>query len=212
MAKIHDVTLTLSADLPIWPNHEAPEIRPLRSMDAGGRNNMSHLSLNVHCGTHVDAPKHFVADGYGMDRIPTEVLIGPCVLAHFPEADEITPDMLDGLGLAPGTERLLLRTRNSEFWSDFGQGFRPDYVALTPEAGRWVVERGIRLVGIDYLSVERFREPGNDTHRTLLGAEVVLVEGLDLRRVAQGPYELICLPLKLKDCDGAPARVVLRET
>ena len=103
MAKIHDVTLTLSADLPIWPNHEAPEIRPLRSMDAGGRNNMSQLSLNVHAGTHVDAPKHFIADGYGMDRIPTEILIGLCVLAHFPEADEITSEMLERLDLAPGT-------------------------------------------------------------------------------------------------------------
>ncbi len=209
--RIHDVTLTFSPDIPGWPNNPTPILERLRSMDDGAVNNLSRLDTHVHFGTHVDAPLHFVRDGYGMDRVPLDVLLGPCVVAHFPDAAEIMPDDLESLGLADGTERLILRTRNSELWNDYGQGFREDFVALTPEAAHWVVERGIKLIGIDYLSIERYQEPGRLTHIALLGAEVVLVEGLDLRNVEPGDYELICMPLKLKDCDGAPARVALRE-
>jgi arylformamidase len=160
----------------------------------------------------VDAPLHFVADGYGTDQLPLDILMGPCVVAHFPDGDRITADMLEANPhITPGVERLLMRTRNSDLCFD-ETDFRSDFIALTPDAAHWLVDHGIRLVGNDYLSVERFREPGNATHLALLEKQVVLVEGLDLRAIAPGPYHLICLPMKILNCDGAPARVVLTET
>lgn len=208
---IHDVTLTFTPDIPTFPNTPVPTLERLRSMDDGAVNNLSRLDTHVHFATHVDAPRHFVADGYGMDMVPLETLLGPCLVVDFPDHDEITPADLEARAIPPGTKRLILKTRNSKLWDDYGQGFRTDYVALTPAAADWVIARAIRLIGIDYLSIERFQEPGRVTHRALLGAEVVIVEGLDLRAVAPGPYELICMPLKLKGCDGAPARVALIE-
>lgn len=208
--RIYDVTLTVSPEVPVWPGHTPPRVERLRSMDDGAVNNLSRLETNVHFGTHVDSPLHFIRDGYAMEEVPLDTLLGPCIVAYLPDVDAIEPADLDGLDLPPQTTRLIVRTRNSELWNDLSQGFRKDFVALTPEAAQWVVKRGIRLFGIDYLSVERFEEPGRRTHIALLGAEVVLVEGLDLREIEPGPYELICMPLKLKGSDGAPARVALR--
>lgn len=208
---IHDVTLTFTTDIPGFPNTPVPTLERLRSMDEGAHNNLSRLDTHVHFGTHVDAPNHFIADGKGMDVVPLDILLGPCLVVDFPTLAEITPADLDAAAIPRGTRRLILKTRNSALWNDHSQGFRQDYVALTPAAAEWVIERGIRLIGIDYLSIERFQEPGRVTHRALLGAEVVIVEGLDLRAVKAGPYELVCMPLKLKGCDGAPARVALIE-
>ena len=212
MAKIHDVTVTYSADIPPFPGNPTPVLRRLRSMDDGGRNNVSLLETYVHGGTHVDAPIHFIQDGYAMEDVPLETMIGPCRVAYFPDADAITSAMLDGLDLPADLMRLILRTRDSAFWDDPTRQYPENFVALTPDAAEWIVERGIRLVGIDTLSIERYREAGAATHKALLGAEVVIVEGLDLRGIAPGDYELICMPLKLKGSDGAPARVALIET
>jgi arylformamidase len=209
---IHDITLTFTPDIPRFPNTPLPTLERLRSMDDGAVNNLSRLDTHVHFGTHVDAPNHFVADGYGMDVVPLETLLGPCVVVEFPDLAEIGPEHLEAKAIPAGTLRLLLKTANSELWNDYAQGFRTDFVALTPAAAEWVIARGIRLIGIDYLSIERFQEPGRVTHRSLLGAEVVLVEGLDLRGIKAGRYELICMPLKLRGCDGAPARVALIES
>lgn len=208
---IHDITLTFTPDIPGFPNTPVPTLERLRSMDDGAVNNLSRLDTHVHFGTHVDAPRHFVADGYGMEAVPLDTLLGPCLVVDFPDLAEIGPGDLEAKAIPPGTRRLLLKTSNSDLWNDYAQGFRPDFVALTPAAAEWVIARGIRLIGIDYLSIERFQEPGRVTHRSLLGAEVAIVEGLDLRGIAAGPYELVCMPLKLKGCDGAPARVALIE-
>lgn len=208
---IHDVTLTFTTDIPRFPNTPEPTLERLRSMDDGAVNNLSRLDTHVHFGTHVDAPCHFIADGHGMEAVPLETLLGPCLVVDFPDLAEIAPADLEAKAIPPGTERLVLKTRNSALWNDYTQGFRTDFVALTPAAADWVIARGIRLIGIDYLSIERFQEPGRVTHRGLLGAEVVIVEGLDLRNIEAGPYDLVCMPLKLKGCDGAPARVALIE-
>ena len=208
---IHDITLTFTPDIPRFPNTPEPTLERLRKMEEGAANNLSRLDTHVHFATHVDAPRHFIADGHGIDAIPLDVLLGPCVVVDFPDLAEIGPEDLQAKAIPPGTTRLVLKTRNSELWNDYTQGFRTDFVALTPAAAEWVIGRGIRLIGIDYLSIERYQEPGRVTHRSLLGAQVVLVEGLDLRGIKAGPYELICMPLKLKGCDGAPARVALIE-
>ena len=167
----------------------------------------STLLCDCHIGTHVDAPAHALPGGATSESLPLDLLIGDAMVAHVPDAHAITPNALESLNVPPGTRRLLLRTRNSLLW---GKAFQTDYAALTPDAAQWVVERGIRLLGVDYLSVQRYDERGFKTHRILLSGGVTVVEGLDLSQVEAGVYELLCLPLKLTDAGGVPARAVLR--
>lgn len=204
MRRIIDITLAVSSQMPSWPGEPKLTASLLRDMSRGDSCTVSRIEGGVHTGTHLDAPRHFIKGRISVDELELDVLIGPARVVHFPDADAIDAAMLDTLALPAGTVRLLLKTRVSALWNDPGYAFREDYVALTPDAAQWIVDRGIRLVGIDYLSVERFREPGHRTHKLLPGAGVVAVEGLDLRRAAPGNYDLYCLPLKLAGADGAP--------
>lgn len=179
------------------------------SLKAGDRANVSRLDCDVHMGTHVDAPWHFLSDGFTVDEMSLDVLIGPATVAYLPEASVITAKELAGLNLPSGIQRLLLKTRNSDLWAAGVTEFRKDYVALSADAARWAVERGIRLVGIDYLSVQCY-DDNPLTHQILMKAGVIIVEGLNLAAVEPGSYELICLPLRLVGADGAPVRAVLR--
>ena len=168
------------------------------------------LDFGAHTGTHVDAPAHFIEGANTIDKLPLETLIGPARVVRVPdEALEIDPAFLTNCDLE-GVERVIFHTRNSTFWN--GEGFRKDYTHLLPEAAELLVERGVKLVGTDYLSIEKFHSGHHRTHLTLLRKNIVIVEGLNLSGVPPGDYELICLPLKISDGagDGAPARVVLR--
>ncbi len=210
MSDYLDISLTISPNLPHWPGSPRVELSRRRDMDRGDPVNDSTLVCGVHTGTHVDAPLHFLADGADVTQLSLDTLIGPAVVAALPDVDVITARDLEALNLPADTRRLLLRTRNSAIWQRGDREFHTDFVALTVEAAHWVVARGICLIGVDYLSVQIF---GGDpqTHIALLQAGVVIVEGLNLTEVAPGPYELICLPLKLTGAEGAPARAVLRK-
>lgn len=205
-----DVSVDVSDDLPVWPG--SPEIQFKRSLalDSGDIANDTTLNFSVHTGTHIDAPLHFLPNGKSVDQISLDTLIGPAHLAEVPnDVESITLTVLEQLALPDGVRRLLLKTRNSNLWISEVQEFEPDFVALTVEAAQWVVNRGIEVIGIDYLSIQRFCD-GPETHQILLGAEVVVIEGLNLSQVLPGQYDLFCLPLKLKGIEGAPARVVLK--
>lgn len=211
LMKIIDISLPLSSRLPTWPGNAPFQFEPIKRMASGDSANVSRVLLGTHSGTHVDAPRHFVDHGLPVDELPLDHLIGPCVVAEIPVAPGRSPitaaDVQRGAG-SPPSPRLLLKTPNSALW---GTGtFTPDFAYVTPEAARWIVGAGIRLVGIDYLSIEEFRKPGAPAHHILLDAGVVIVEGLNLAEVPPGAYELICLPLRLEGSDGSPARVVLR--
>lgn len=209
MANYLDISLTISPDLPHWPGSPRTELSRRRDMARGDPVNDSILVCGVHVGTHVDAPLHFLADGADVTQLPLDTLIGPAVVAALPSVDTVTADDLETLNLPVDTRRLLLRTRNSEGWRRGDRDFRTDFVALTADAARWVAARGIRLIGVDYLSVQIFRgDPA--THLVLLQAGIVIVEGLNLAEIAPGSYELICLPLKLAGTEGAPTRAVLK--
>jgi arylformamidase len=175
-------------------------------MERGDRLNLSRLISSVHIGTHVDAPLHFVASGTDVTSLPLDVLIGPARVIELPDADVITAESLARFDLT-GVKRLLFKTRNGQLRQN---EFDTRFVTLSLDAAQWVIEHGVQLVGVDYLSVERFEGDGS-VHRALLGAGVVVVEGLDLRDVPPGDYVLACLPLKLVGSDGAPARTVLIE-
>lgn len=210
--RIHDVSVSINTSTPVFPGDPGIEFEQWSSLAKGDPANVTMLHFGAHTGTHVDAPAHFIEGASGVKAMPLEVLLGP---ARVIEIDDdvlaITASSIREIDLA-GVTRVLFKTRNSAFWDDPVTGFRNDFTYIEPAAARALVERGVRLVGIDYLSVEKFGSTSFDTHTTLLAEGVVIIEGLDLRNVEQGDYELLCLPLKLADGsgDGAPARAVLR--
>lgn len=204
---IYDISVPLHPQMPTYPGEPGPQLHPLKLIARGDAANVTALSLGAHTGTHIDAPHHFIDGAASIDQLPLEALVGPAHVLAFPDCDRIAAADLEGAGLPPDTERLLLKTPNSRLWED--PRFHSDFVHLTPDAAHWLVDRRLRLVGIDYLSIEEFRSPSHEVHKTLLQAGVIIVEGLDLRQVAPGPYFLVCLPLKLVGGDGAPARAIL---
>ena len=204
-----DISLPLSADLPAWPGSSNFCLKRIKQLKSGAQANVSLLKCGVHFGTHIDAPSHFIKDAATVDQISLDNLIGPAVVVHLPDCPAVSAQDLEALDLAPGTERLLLRTANSLLWARKCNTFHREYVALTEDAARWVVARGIRLIGIDYLSVQRFND-GPEVHRILLQNGVVLLEGLNLGSVDPGDYELLALPLNLVGAEGSPVRAALR--
>lgn len=209
MTQIWDITVPYRTDLPLWPGDPAPSMTMMKCQEEGYRCNVTRLDAGMHFGTHLDAPVHFIEGAKGVDELDLNVLVGPCTVTHIPDVTEITPDHLAALDLPAGTTRLLLKTKNSAFWETPNHEFRKDFAALTADAARWVVDRGIRLIGIDYLSIQLFADADSTTHHVLLGAEVIIVEGLDLRAVSSGAYQLTCLPMNLVAADGAPVRAIL---
>lgn len=203
-----DISVPIRPGMPTFPGD--PEVRLARvaAIEEGDVCNVSKLELGVHAGTHIDAPVHFLDGASGVEAASPDVLIGPAWVADA-RAVQRTLDRaaIDALALPTGIERLLFRTRNSTLWE--ADGFGQDFVALTPDGAAAVVERGVRLVAIDYLSIAPFGDPV-PTHTVLLRAGVVVVEGVDLRAIEPGPYDLACLPLRIPGCDGAPARALLR--
>lgn len=209
--KIYDVTVPISQQTPIYEGDPPVEIEIAHSMEKGDAANVSHLCCGVHTGTHVDAPNHFIEGGKRVHELLFEKLIGSCRVVQIDEnAFAVEAKHVENL---ENVERVLFKTRNSSFWNEPEKGFRKDFTYLEPEAARILVEKEVKLVGIDYLSVEKFGSTDFGTHITLLKNEVVIIEGLDLREVPAGDYELICLPLKYIGGagDGAPARTILRE-
>ena len=207
--KIFDISIPIHPQLPVWPGDPQVVLERYRQLSEGDASTDSRLACSVHCGTHVDAPAHFVENGATVEQLPLDMLIGSATVAEFPEIDRITPDLLETQKLVPKTKRLLLKTKNSELWKNPDHEFNPDFVALSSESASWMVNNGIKLVGIDYLSIQLFKDAEPLTHRILLEAGVIIIEGLNLREVQTGVYQLICLPIKLAGSDGAPARAIL---
>jgi arylformamidase len=211
--KIHDVSLVLRPDMVTWPGEPGPRIEPLRRIAKGDTANVSVVTISDHAGTHVDPPLHFLEGGNTADKLPLEALLGPCVVVAFDGPEHVSGEWLDRAKLPAKTERILFKTGNSARWGDPRAPFTRDFTTINASAARWCVAHGIKLVGVDYLSIEPqgAEKEGYPVHRTLLGANVVIIEGLDLRSVAPGDYDLVCAPIKLLNGDGAPARVFLIE-
>jgi arylformamidase len=207
--EILDISNVVYSGMVTWPGNPPVAITRAEDQARGDTATVSQLSMGVHTATHVDAPVHFLPGGSGTDTLDLGILVGPAlVVAVPPETRAITAAVLDTLPIPPGTLRVLFQTRNSFFWQEAHPVFHEDLVAVAEDGAKWLVARGVRLVGVDYLSVAPFGA-GVPTHRVLLDAGVIPVEGLNLARVAPGLYTLVCLPIKLRDCDGAPARAIL---
>lgn len=205
---IYDITLPIHPDLPVWPGDPAIELEQVASIAQGSNANVSRLACSVHIGTHVDAPRHFIDGAGSVDQLDLRVLVGRVHVLDCRGVEQITAQVLEEAGISSRARRILLKTDNSVHWHEGHSEFVEEFVALRPDAAQWIVAHGIQLVGIDYLSIAPYRE-SKPTHQILLGAGVVIVEGLNLWSVPAGRYTLHCLPLHLVGSDGAPARVIL---
>jgi len=204
----YDISLSISPDLPTWPGDPPIVLERVDKIEEGANNNVSRLDMSVHTGTHVDAPFHFLPDGKTVEQLKLNQLTGRVYVLNLPDADLITEAVLEKAQIPPRTRRVLFKTRNSEYWARQERSFQTEFVALSPDGAHYLVQRGVKLVGVDYLSVAPYKQ-SKLTHEILLKAGVVVVEGLDLSEVSQGRYTLFCLPLKLVGSDGAPARAIL---
>ena len=210
---IYDISVAIApGETPTYPGDPGIEVGSWSAIARGDRANVSVLNFGAHTGTHIDAPSHFIEGAPGISSLPLDALVGPARVVEIPadaeavEESHVRPESLQG------ATRVLFKTRNSDFWNEPRGRFREDFTYISPAAARALVARGVRLVGFDYLSVEEFGSEKFETHMTLLSSGVVIVEGLDLRAVSAGVYELFCLPLKIASGsgDGAPARAILR--
>jgi arylformamidase len=203
-----DVTVPVRNGMAHWPGDPEYHIRKVLDQRNGDLCTLSHIEMSVHTGTHMDAPLHFLQGGATMEQLPIEATIGPARVIGISDAKAIRREELAQHDLQPG-ERILLKTENSaKSWNN--DSFDEDYIFIAADAAQYMAERRIRTVGVDYLSVGGFRQDMVETHKTLLGADIWVIEGLNLSRVEPGAYELVCLPLKLVGSDGSPARAVLR--
>jgi arylformamidase len=207
VSRIYDISVPIRTGGLVYPGNPEIDITLQQAVAKGAGANVSTIRFGSHTGTHADSSRHFFDDGQPVDQIPLDRLIGPALLVSF-------PDEIRAIGAADlkahdlrGRKRVLLRTRNSALLS--AKKFVPDYTYLAPDGAEYLVELGVELVGVDYLSIEQFHSGHHRTHRTLLTKSVVILEGLDLSAPPPGEYQLICLPLRIEGCDGAPARAVL---
>lgn len=208
--KLYDITVTISDRTPIYKGDPGVEINSFKAIASGSSANVSQISFGVHTATHVDAPNHFIDGAKRVHELDPYKLVGRCRVIEVPkDVTEIEPQHV---GEIEGVERVLFRSKNSAFWATPEDGFRTDFAYLTPATADHLVSRGVVLVGIDYLSIEKSGSPGHPVHIALLRKEVVILEGVDLREVPAGDYELICMPLKYDGStgDGSPARTFLR--
>ncbi|MGI6455353.1 MAG: cyclase family protein [bacterium] len=203
---IYDITLPLRAEHPPWPGDAPFSCEQVSSIAKGDSCNVSQISMSSHFATHLDAPRHFIDEGMTVDQLDLQTVIGPALVVEVDTPDLIRPEHLPDL---KNVERILFKTANSRFVAD--TDFHTDYVALGLEAAQALSRAGVILIGIDYFSIEAFKNPGHPVHRELCGNGIILVEGLDLRNIDPGMYELICLPLTIAGCDGSPCRAILRD-
>lgn len=203
-----DITVPISSGMTGWPGDPPVSVERFSDQGKGADYNASRLLINTHTGTHMDAPMHFISDGYGIDSLPIDAVVGPARVIEISDPHSITREELESYGIGEG-ERILFKTRNSlEPWYDMP--FHEDYVALGVEGARLLAEKRTRLVGVDYFSAALYGDEAAATHKALLGAGVWIVEGIILSNVQPGDYELICLPLRIENCDGSPVRVLIK--
>lgn len=207
-AKIYDISVDIQMNMPTYPGDAKYKSRKLKSVEQDGYE-IHRLTLGNHTGTHVDAPAHFIQDGATVTELPLDILNGRTRVVEIHDKEKVGLEELQNLKL-DNDYRILLKTRNSSLWKS-KKRFQKNYVYLTLDAAKYLAENDIKLIGFDYLSLEKFGDSEHPVHRYLLGNHVIILEGLNLSNVEEGEYEMFCLPLKLTGLDGAPARVILRK-
>ncbi len=202
-----DITIPVRSGMIAWPGDSPPDIKQVLDISSGDPVNVSVVTMSTHTGTHIDAQRHYIGDGEGIDSLSPETLIGEARVIEVPDSPTVNAVHLAGFNIQKG-ERILLKTRNSQrrWWEE---AFNEDFAYLVGDAARLLVEKGVQLVGIDYLSVAAYPD-GSEVHRVLLGAGICIVEGLELSQVGAGRYDFVCLPLRFVHGDGSPVRAMVR--
>lgn len=208
--QIIDISVPLSEKTPVWPGDNPVQIKTTSSRDLGNEYHVSQFRLSAHNGTHIDAPFHFLDTGTKMPEIPVSRFIIKTHVIEYSDPGHITEKFIYSLGLE-GFESLLFKTQNSSWMGKNEEPFHENFIALQPSAARILVEQGIRLVGIDYFSIEPFDSEDHQVHKILLNNNIIILEGINLSSVCPGEYLLICMPIKINSPDGAPVRAVLLE-
>jgi arylformamidase len=208
MADPIDVSVRIHPDMSIWPGSIGVRVTRTRSFEQGDGVVETRLDMDVHCGTHVEGPMHLVEGGAPVQDVSLDTFVGPVWVADVRGSDRLTREVLAGADVPADARRVLLKTDNSVLWTDPTRAFTPEFAALTVDGAQWAVDRGLKLIGIDYLSIQRFEDRA-ETHRRLMLGGVAILEGLDLRRANGGWYRLTCLPLLLDGTEAAPARAIL---
>ncbi|MBI9046880.1 MAG: cyclase family protein [Anaerolineaceae bacterium] len=209
MQKFFDISIGIDENLPVWPGDPRPEITKDLQIKNGDIANTSVIHMGNHVGTHIDAPSHFFDGAATIDKIPIDKMIGPVqVIRINNEIELITEEVLEVLSIKTGFKKVLFRTRNSEIWMKNTMDFDFSFVGFSKDAAQYLVDKGIELIGVDYLSVAPFNDPIS-AHKELLSSGVVILEGLNLSEVDEGEYRLYCLPIKFIGLDGGPARAIL---
>lgn len=208
--RTYDITLTISPKMVVWPDDPPVELKRVSKIEEGSIANVTRMNISVHTGTHIDAPYHFIKNGDTVENVSLNLLTGRAYVLHIPDDENsITKEIIENSSIPPRTKRVLFRTKNSNHWKKESHSkFDKKYVSLEADAAELLIKRGVKLVGVDYLSVAPFDNVA-PTHEVLLSNGIIIVEGLNLSSVSQGRYTLYCLPLKLEGADGAPARVIL---
>jgi arylformamidase len=206
--KLIDVSVPLDSKLPTYPGNAPFTLEATQRIAAGASSNVSAVHMSAHAGTHVDAPRHFFDDRGGAETLPLDMLVGRTRVVEVPSRS-IAAEDLARFDLSEDI-RVLIKTHNSRWWGD--PQFHADFVGVAESGARFLVDHGVKVVGVDYLSIDIYKAPGKPAHHILLGSGTVVIEGLNLRDVEPGVYEMFCLPLRLVGSDGAPARVVLRKS
>jgi arylformamidase len=204
--KVYDISMPIRDGMITWPGEGPVKVERTRSMAHGDRLNLTRIEMGVHTGTHIDAPFHFVDGAAGVDTIPPPLLVGPALVVAIMGVRQIGVEALEGADIPMGVSRVLLKTDNVEL-ARKGQ-FDDSYSYITLEGARYLINRGVKVLGVDYLSVAEYGK-GEEVHRALLTEGAVIIEGLDMRGVPPGIYKMVAMPLRIVGCDGAPARVVL---
>jgi len=206
---LYDISLTIAEDLPVWPGDPKIKLKKISKIEDGEEANVTHISACVHIGTHVDAPDHFMGNGQTVENLPLDLLVGAAFVVEMHMDGQVSAVDLQSASIPEGTKRLLIKTSNSQLWAEGVTEFKSDFIALEADAAAYLVNKGVEIVGVDYLSVAPFADPA-PTHQILLEAGVLIIEGLNLSMIEPGEYTLMCLPLKISGSDGAPARVLLQ--
>jgi arylformamidase len=204
----HDLTLELSPDVITPPGDRPPRFEESKSISRGDPYNLTTITLGTHTGTHIDVPRHFYNNGMTIDQVDFDCLIGRARVIEITGRRAIDRPDLEKETIQP-REIILLKTDNSSLI--IKDSFDPAFTYLTPDAARYLVEAGIKTLGFDYFSVEALDNPLPEVHYQLLGNKIIIIEGLDLSQVKPGEYAMAALPLKVRDGNGSPARVVLIE-
>jgi len=209
--KIHDISLTITPKIPVWPGDTNVWLERVERIENGDMDNLSQIKMGVHTGTHIDAPYHFVQEGIKVDALSLDTLVGECqVIQVGEEIEKITASVISGANISPQIPRVLFKTRNSGHWLRSEYEFDRDFVGISEDGASALVDLGMKLVGIDYLSAAPF-DSSKPVHDILLQAGIILLEAADLSKITPGIYTLICLPIKLGETEGAPARAILIE-